>query len=46
MDTDFVSAMGSVTVEVQADHPGQWARHRRHTYHAEPGMLTVLSCVR
>ena len=44
-DTAIVPAMGTVTVDVVADNPGQWALHCHNIYHAEAGMLTVLSYV-
>jgi len=45
-DTVVVPANGSVTVELDADNPGQWALHCHNIYHAEAGMVTVLSYVR
>jgi multicopper oxidase len=45
-DTVIVPANGSVTVELDADNPGQWALHCHNIYHAEAGMVTVLSYVR
>lgn len=44
-DTVIVPAMGTVTVDFVADNPGQWALHCHNTYHAEAGMMTVLSYV-
>ncbi len=44
-DTVIVPAMGTVTVDFVADNPGQWALHCHNIYHAEAGMLTVLSYV-
>ncbi len=38
--------MRTVTVELIADNPGQWALHCHNIYHAETGMLTVLSYVK
>lgn len=45
-DTVIVPAMGTVTVDFVADNPGQWALHCHNIYHAEAGMVTVLSYVR
>ncbi|MGC5041144.1 multicopper oxidase family protein [Streptomyces sp. DT190] len=42
-DTVIVSPMSRVTVEVDANNPGQWALHCHNIYHAEAGMLTMLS---
>ena len=42
-DTVIVPPMGRVTVELDADNPGQWALHCHNIYHAEAGMVTVLS---
>lgn len=42
-DTVIVPPMGTVTVELDADNPGQWALHCHNIYHAEAGMVTVLS---
>jgi FtsP/CotA-like multicopper oxidase with cupredoxin domain len=44
-DTVIVPAMGTVTVDFVADNPGQWALHCHNIYHAEAGMVTVLSYV-
>lgn len=44
-DTVIVPAMGTVTVELVADNPGQWALHCHNAYHAEAGMMTALSYV-
>jgi len=44
-DTVIVPAMGTVTVELTANNPGQWVLHCHNTYHAEAGMLTTLSYV-
>ena len=44
-DTVIVPPMGTVTVELDADNPGQWALHCHNIYHAEAGMVTVLSYV-
>ena len=44
-DTVAIPAMGSVTVEFTADNPGQWALHCHNIYHAEAGMVTVVSYV-
>lgn len=44
-DTVIVPPMGKVTVEFDAENPGQWALHCHNIYHAEAGMVTVLSYV-
>jgi len=44
-DTVIVPPMGTVSVELDADNPGQWALHCHNIYHAEAGMVTVLSYV-
>ena len=44
-DTINVLPMQTVSVDVQADNPGQWALHCHNIYHAELGMMTVLSYV-
>lgn len=45
-DTVLVPVMGSVTIDVVADNPGQWMLHCHNAYHAEAGMMTLLSYVR
>jgi len=45
-DTVDIPPMSRVTVDVQADNPGQWALHCHNIYHAEAGMATVLSYVK
>lgn len=45
-DTVIVPAMGTVTVDFDANNPGQWVLHCHNIYHAESGMMTVLSYVR
>lgn len=45
-DTVIVPPMGKVTVEFVAENPGQWALHCHNIYHAEAGMVTVLSYVK
>ncbi|OIQ83162.1 copper resistance protein A precursor [mine drainage metagenome] len=42
-DTVNVLPMQTVAVDLQADNPGQWAVHCHNTYHAELGMMSVLS---
>ena len=42
-DTVNVLPMQTVAVDLQADNPGQWAGHCHNTYHAELGMMSVLS---
>ena len=44
-DTVVVPPMGTVTVDFDADNPGQWLLHCHNAYHAEAGMTTVLSYV-
>lgn len=42
-DTVNVLPMQTVTVDLHADNPGQWVTHCHNAYHAELGMVTVLS---
>jgi FtsP/CotA-like multicopper oxidase with cupredoxin domain len=42
-DTVIVRPMQSLEVDLDADNPGQWALHCHNIYHAETGMMTVLS---
>ena len=42
-DTVIVRPMQSLEVDLVADNPGQWALHCHNIYHAEAGMMTVLS---
>ncbi|MGA9148710.1 MAG: multicopper oxidase family protein [Candidatus Nanopelagicales bacterium] len=42
-DTVAVAPMSTVTVEFDADNPGQWMLHCHNLYHAEAGMMTTLS---
>jgi FtsP/CotA-like multicopper oxidase with cupredoxin domain len=42
-DTVIVRPMQSVEVDLEADNPGQWALHCHNIYHAEAGMMTLLS---
>ena len=35
--------MQSVSVDVQADNPGQWLLHCHNIYHGELGMMSVMS---
>ena len=44
-DTAIVPAGSRLTLDVEADNPGQWVLHCHNIYHAESGMLTVLSYV-
>ena len=44
-DTVIMPAMGTVTVDLIADNPGQWVLHCHNIYHAEVGMMTTLSYV-
>lgn len=45
-DTVNVLPMQRLTVDFDADNPGQWLTHCHNAYHAELGMATVLSYVR
>ena len=42
-DTVIVRPMQSLGIDLDADNPGQWALHCHNIYHAEMGMMTVLS---
>ncbi len=42
-DTVIVAPGETVTIELDADNPGQWAVHCHNIYHAEAGMVTVLN---
>jgi FtsP/CotA-like multicopper oxidase with cupredoxin domain len=42
-DTVIVRPRQTVEVDIEADNPGQWALHCHNIYHAEAGMMTVLS---
>lgn len=42
-DTVIVRPMQTVSVDLDADNPGQWAAHCHNLYHAEAGMMTTLS---
>ena len=42
-DTVIVRPQESIEVDLQTDNPGQWALHCHNVYHAETGMMTVLS---
>jgi len=44
-DTVLVPPMGTVTVDLDADNPGQWMIHCHNAYHAAAGMMTILSYV-
>lgn len=44
-DTVIVRPKSTVTVDFVADNPGQWVLHCHNIYHAEAGMMTVLSYV-
>jgi FtsP/CotA-like multicopper oxidase with cupredoxin domain len=44
-DTVNIPPMSKVTVDIQADNPGQWVLHCHNIYHAEAGMMTTLSYV-
>lgn len=45
-DTVNVRPMQRLTVDFDADNPGQWLTHCHNGYHGELGMMTVLSYVR
>ncbi|KZM68813.1 multicopper oxidase family protein [Nocardia terpenica] len=45
-DTSIVLPMRTVEVDLDANNPGQWMLHCHNVYHAESGMMTVLSYVR
>ena len=42
-DTVIVRPMEAVTVQFDADNPGQWLFHCHNAYHAERGMMGVFS---
>lgn len=42
-DTVVVRPHQRLDVDLEADNPGQWALHCHNVYHAEAGMMTVLS---
>ena len=42
-DTVIVRPMQTLSVDLDADNPGQWATHCHNIYHAETGMMTTLS---
>lgn len=42
-DTAIISPMSTVTVEFDADNPGQWMLHCHNAYHAEAGMMTTVN---
>ncbi len=42
-DTVVVRPMEALEVDLEADNPGQWATHCHNIYHAESGMMTMLS---
>ncbi|WP_235489071.1 multicopper oxidase domain-containing protein, partial [Frankia sp. AvcI1] len=44
-DVVIVPPMQTVTVDLQADNPGQWMVHCHNSYHQAAGMMTVLSYV-
>lgn len=41
-DTVLVPANGSVTIEFDADNPGNWMFHCHVIYHAEDGMMSII----
>ena len=44
-DTVIVRPMEAVVAEFDADNPGQWALHCHNIYHAESGMMTLISYI-
>ncbi len=42
-DTVIVRPMQTVTVQFEADNPGQWLTHCHNAFHAERGMMGVFS---
>ena len=42
-DTVIVTPRRTVTVDLDADNPGQWMTHCHNIYHAETGMMTNLA---
>ncbi|MBK8460632.1 MAG: multicopper oxidase family protein [Micropruina sp.] len=41
-DTVLVRPMEAITLELQADNPGEWMIHCHNIYHAEAGMMIAL----
>ena len=44
-DTVIVRPGETIEADFEADNPGLWALHCHNIYHAEAGMMTVLSYV-
>ncbi|MFF2554515.1 multicopper oxidase family protein [Nocardia sp. NPDC058058] len=44
-DTSIVAPMQTLEVDFDATNPGQWMIHCHNAYHAEAGMMTVLSYI-
>lgn len=44
-DTVLVPPMGSLSIDLLADNPGQWMIHCHNIYHAEAGMMTRLEYI-
>ena len=42
-DTVIVRPMQQLAVDLDASNPGQWMTHCHSLYHAEAGMMTLLS---
>ncbi len=42
-DTSIVLPGRTLTVEFDADNPGQWLSHCHNIYHAESGMMAVVA---
>ena len=45
-DTAIVLPKKTLSVEFDADNPGQWMLHCHNAYHAEAGMMTQLGYLR
>ncbi len=41
-DTSIILPKQTLTIDFDADNPGQWAAHCHNIYHAETGMMTVI----
>ncbi len=42
-DTTLVTPRQTVTVDLEADNPGQWMTHCHNIYHAAAGMMINLA---
>ena len=45
-DTIAIAPMDSITIEFDADNPGQWMLHCHNIYHAESGMITTFNSLK